>query len=765
MRKLIILFLAAGVAFAAPARSKLDAGSRARLRASSSPIEIVKTGKGAARAAARTAANIEDAPLRAFVTVEPGTTAQVLEDAGATVRSLRGNIALAEFPREALPTIEALPEVTGISLERALEQKLDRARSVTGVDRIHNGEELPQAYTGQGVVAGIVDGGFDPNHINFVNDDGTSRIGCFTYFRPTQQGEYVEERHKRDYIPKIDTEDDDNYHGTHTLGIMAGSYKGDLVAGIRKSAFAGETATVPNPYYGAATGADLAIAAGALSDYYIALGVDAILDYAYYDCNRSPAVVNLSLGSNVGPHDGSSTICRFLDAMAVQDPVIFCLAAGNEGELPIAINKTFTEDDKMLKSCLYPAIDMPNYTNVRYGQTYIYSDTSEPFEVQALIINRNRGVEAARIPLPPTDGGSIYWVSSADYQSADTDVISPQFAKWFTGYLGVGAEYDAVTGRYYAVLDYMTWDNPTGNAQGNYIIGFQVTGKAGQRIDVFCDGVYNNLDDYGIKGYSKGSPDGSISDVACGHNYVVVGSYNTRDDWASLDGGIYAYPTSFDEGKITTFSSYGTLYDGRTLPTVCAPGVAIISSSNEYYLDKYNAGDGERQAALTLNGRRYSWHQSAGTSMATPLMSGSIALWLEADPSLRYDDVLDIIRTTAVQDEYTATSGTPVQWGAGKFDAYAGIKEVLRRKQSGVGSVSADNDKRLMLTAAGERQYKLCYGGAPTFTASIYTIAGTLAKKVSGNDGEAFVDASDLGAGVYILSVDGTSACTRLLIK
>ncbi len=598
-----------------------------------------------------------------------------------------------------------------------------------------------------------------------MNEDGTSRIGSFTYFRPTQQGDYVQETHPRDYIPQIDTEDDENYHGTHTLGIMAGSYIGDLLSAVRKSAFAGETATIPNPYYGAATEADLAVACGALSDYYIALGVESILDYAYYECDRSPAVINLSLGSNVGPHDGSSTICRYLDAVTTQDAVIFCVAAGNEGELPIAINKTFTEDDKVLKSCLYPAVYMPNFANVRYGQTYIYSDSSEPFEVQALVINKSRGVEAARIPLPPTEGGSIYWVSSAEYQMSETDVISPQFAKWFTGYIGVGAEHDAETGRYYAVLDYMTWDNPSGNAQGNYIIGFQVTGSAGQRVDVFCDGVYNNLDDYGLNGFSKGTPDGSISDVACGRNYVVVGSYNTRDDWASLDSNIYGYQNTFEEGKITPFSSYGTLFDGRSLPTVCAPGAAIISSTNEYYLDKYNAGDSERQASLSLNGRRYSWHQSAGTSMATPLVSGSIALWLEADPTLRYADVLDIIRTTAVQDEHTATSGAPAQWGAGKFDAYAGLKEVLRRKQAGIGAVSADAENRLIVAPTAERAYKVCFGGADKFTASLYAASGTKVLAAAGVDGEAVIDASTLMPGVYILAIDGTPDSTRMLIK
>lgn len=744
--------------------AKTDLGSRARLRRASAPVELLPDGKGGGALKSRTART--EPVLRAFVTLAPGAEALDVEAAGATVRSSRGNIVLAEFPESVLEKLEAIDAVARVSLERPVAPKMNLARAAVGIDRIHAGTDLPQAYTGKGVIAGIVDGGFDPNHLNFKNADGTSRIGQFTFYRPTQSGDYVEEIYGRDYIPVIDTESDENYHGTHTLGILAGSYRGKVTAGIRGDGPAGEIVEIDNPYYGAATDADLALACGAFTDYHIAMGVETILNYAY--AQGKPAVVNLSLGSNIGPHDGSSTICQYLDLASTLDPVIFCLAAGNEGELPIALNKTFAEGDNVLRSCLQPAVEVPDKTNVRYGQTYIYSDSPEQFEVQMLAINRSRGVAAMRMPLPATDGASKYWVSSSEYQYDDTDVISEQFARYFTGYIGVGAEFDANTGRYYAVLDYMCWDNPAGNPEGNYIIGFQVTGKPGQRIDVFCDGVYNNLDDYGLSGYSKGMTDGTISDVACGDNYVVVGSYNTRPDWLSLDGGIYAYPKDMPAGKISDYTSYGRLFDGRERPTVCAPGAAIISSSNEYYLDRFLAGDESRQASVSDATRRYSWHQSAGTSMATPVVAGSIALWLEADPSLRYDDVLDIIAVTAVRDIDTETSGNSVQWGAGKFDAYAGLKEVLRRKNASLGNVAADADCRMVVKAEGDRVFRLCYGGAESFTVSVFTASGGKVLSVAGEAGEAVVDASSLPAGFYIFAVDGAPAATgatRVMVR
>ncbi len=767
MKKAIIFTLAASLAAGGFAQSKLDLGSRGLLRAGKAPVEFTKTSDGKTRVAAKTAA-AETPALRAFITVTDADRAsKALAEAGASIAGGRGAIIMAEFPETSLPAIEAIPEVKSIRLERTLDAKLDRAREATGIDKIHSGLDLPQAYTGKGVVCGIVDGGFDPNHINFLDENGTPRIGQFTYFRPTQSGDYVQEVHGRDYIHNIDTESDDTYHGTHTTGIMAGGYRGNLSVAVAKNAFEAEVNEMANPYYGVAYDADIAAAAGSMSDYHIALGVEDILNYAY--TAGKPSVVNLSLGSNVGPHDGSSTICQYLDAVSKEDRVVFCVSAGNEGDLPIALNKTFTADDNSVKTCLFPGTNMQGYPNLRYGQVYIYSNDSKPFEVQVIAVNKRRNGNVAwrGVLSGTTDGSTVskYWVSSSEYQSADNDVIDPQFGKWFTGYIGIGSEIDPQNKRSYAVIDYMCWDNTTGNASGNYIIGFQITGEDGQRVDIFCDGVYNNFSGYGFEGFAEGSTDGTISDVACGHNYVVVGSYNTRDDWGSIDGGIYGYQNMFESGKISDFSSYGTLYDGRKLPTVCAPGAAIISSSNEYCLDAERAGDEVRQAVLEKNGRKYSWHQSVGTSMSTPLVAGTIALWMEADPSLNYEDVIDIIRTTAVKDEAVTSHDKPVQWGAGKFDAYAGLKEVLRRAAAGIGNIAADTDSRLTVAAAGDRAFTATVNGCDSFSATLYSATGAVAGTYRAAAGEIRIDAAGLPAGVYFLKADAAAKAARILVK
>lgn len=756
MKKTFSILIIALAALSVSAEGKLDVGSRARLRAATSGLTMSRSGRGSVKAPVRKAASATTV-VRGFLTLAPGHDAAELEAIGVKVTSARGTSLLVEFDAALVAQLEAMDAVSKIVLESPLAPKMDRVRSVTHIDEIHSGSaNLPQAYTGKGIIAGIVDGGFDPNHLNFLNDKGVSRISNFCYYRPTQSGDYYEQIVGPDVIWDIDTESSETFHGTHTLGIMAGGYKGKVNAPDRLG-----SKEIDNPYYGIAYDADIALASGANTDYYVAMGMETILNYAYY--NKKRTVINLSLGNNTGPHDGTSALCGYIDGIVANDNAIVCISAGNEGNLPIAITKTFTATDKIISSCFtmlqeMSAEDAAAYPNIRAGATYVYSKDATQFDIQAIVVNKDRGAVAMRMPLPATTGASKYWATSAAY-AQDGDIISPQLAKWFNGYVGVGAQFDEVTGRYYAVIDAMLWDNATGNANGNYVLGFEITGHEGQRVDVYGDAQFNGFSSLGIEGFMDGQGNGTINDIATGKGTISVGSYNTRDRWTSLDGEVWGYDEGvLPAGEVSMFSSYGTLIDGRNCPAVCAPGAAVISSSNEYYLqDNGLTSPSVSQADFTANGRHYSWHQALGTSMAAPVVSGTVCLWLEADPTLTVFDVLDIIEKTAVKDDDVAKAADPVQWGAGKFDALAGLKEVLARKQSGICSPAAPgSDCRVLLTAQGEGMYEVSLPGAPAINADLYNLSGIMVASAKAEGSDAVLDASGVLPGIYVLSVNGT---------
>ena len=55
----------------------------------------------------------------------------------------------------------------------------DNSKEILGVNKVWNGIELPQAFRGNGVLAGVMDIGFDFTHPSFRNEDGSSRVIWF----------------------------------------------------------------------------------------------------------------------------------------------------------------------------------------------------------------------------------------------------------------------------------------------------------------------------------------------------------------------------------------------------------------------------------------------------------------------------------------------------------------------------------------------------------------------------------------------------------
>ncbi len=769
MKKLLTTLTLSALVAAPLSAQRLDAGSQARLRSLRSGYAHQVQPDGSRRMMKRVAAAAPT--VGGFLTLRPGYTVADLSDFNPEITRLAGGLLLCRVALSDVEAVAAHPAVASYRLERDVAPKMDRVRTLIGVDRLHAGEVLDHPYTGKGVLCSSVDGGFDPNHVNFRNPDGSSRIQNFTYFRPVQTGGYATENYGPDYMPNIDTENSTTFHGTHTLGIMAGGYKGNVTAGRmvsdgngRYSALVEED--VPNPYYGIACEADLATASGVSTDYYIALGVQEIMKYAEARQEQLgkpyPMVLNISMGSNVGPHDGSSMLSQYLDLATEESAnnMVVCIASGNEGDLPISLHHRFDGDDDAVQTGLRSYNTEPNeYPNVVAGQVYVYSDTDEPFELQALVYNKKRNSVSLRaVASGNPEGSQVYYCSSDEFVGYESDIVSPQLAQNFNGYLGVTGMLDTdESGRYFGVVDVMLWETPS-NA-GDYVILVQAKGKDGQRVDMYTDGGFFDLSDLGLadQGVKPGTTDGTIADTACGHNVVVVGSYNSRDAWASLDGSIYSYDL-FEGNRVSPFSSWGTLVDGRELPTVCAPGATVISSTNEYYLEDNGIGDDYLQAAVEADGRRHSWHQCVGTSMSTPVVSGAIALWKEADPTLTYTDVLDIIRKTAVKDaDVTADPTEAVKWGAGKFDAFAGMIEVLARQGiNSVADIAAEPGNALLMRQIGPKAYEFHVAGAAALNLDVYDMTGALVGNAAGPAADGVVyDASALMPGVYVVSANG----------
>ena len=117
--------------------------------------------------------------------------------------------------------------------------------------------------------------------------------------------------------------------------------------------------------------------------------------------------------------------------------------------------------------------------------------------------------------------------------------------------------------------------------------------------------------------------------------------------------------------------------DGIVKPDVLAPGSNIISSDSEfYYAQDSTANRNEIITFSQFEGKDYPWSFNSGTSMSTPVVAGTIALWLQAKPDLTPQDVMDVIRRTSCHPEEAADYPNN-DYGYGLIDGYRGLLDIL----------------------------------------------------------------------------------------
>ena len=120
--------------------------------------------------------------LSAVATLKEGAQCptEQLRQMGIQVRFVLGDMVALRIPADQLQRLEQVEEFSYVKADEIKQLANDEARKHTGVDQVNTDAVaksvgLPQAYTGKGVVLGIIDAGIDYNHAAFCNADGTTR--------------------------------------------------------------------------------------------------------------------------------------------------------------------------------------------------------------------------------------------------------------------------------------------------------------------------------------------------------------------------------------------------------------------------------------------------------------------------------------------------------------------------------------------------------------------------------------------------------------
>ena len=116
-----------------------------------------------------------------FVSCAPDADTKAIEAqlkaVGAKPQGTIGRYIMVSTPIDVMNKIAAIKDVTYISKGPSVCLKTLVSREVTGVNKVLQGTEgLPQAFTGKGVVVGVIDDGFDYQHSAFKDAEGNLRI-------------------------------------------------------------------------------------------------------------------------------------------------------------------------------------------------------------------------------------------------------------------------------------------------------------------------------------------------------------------------------------------------------------------------------------------------------------------------------------------------------------------------------------------------------------------------------------------------------------
>lgn len=592
--------------------------------------------------------------VNAFLIVTDEFDLTDFESRGFFINSKSNNIVTASIPVHQLNEVIEVKGISYVQIAEKADLQMDVARASTWVYRVHQGMQLPQSYHGNGVVIGIIDNGFDYTHPNFFDSTGINKIKRVweqnaTTGTPPNGLNYGRELKTQSTITSAQRDMTNVSHGTHVAGIAAGSGVGTLT-----------------DFAGVAPQSDLVLVSTKSTDIDIANGIAYIINYA--NSVNKPCVINVSFGHHKGPHDGTSLFDQYCDGILGPGKLLVG-AAGNDGLDPLYLSKTYTLTDTLILTCLkFNNGTSPNYNNGA-GTIDIWGVPNQNFWVAVNIWNANTSQFEDYTPYISANSNKIYNYTLYDKDPFKRDPLIVQ----------IGAEINSLNNKpRISVIVNNSQQDDAYRWVLLEIIGYNTQTKMWGGPDNVKT-IFTQLDySYPVVG---GSTNSTVREIGgTGKSIISVGAYTSKNSWEALNNSNQTADYYTENGAITPFSSKGPTADNRTKPDITAPGNVIVSSVSRFD-NNYKINSNSVVQSITNGTDNWLFATMAGTSMSCPIVTGILALWLQAYPHLTPIQAKQLLKDNAWTDSYTGTipSNGNNTWGWGKIDAHKGLLDLVTK--------------------------------------------------------------------------------------
>lgn len=586
---------------------------------------------------------------------------------------------------------------------------LDSAASIIHADKAWQGTALPQAFDGTGVVVGNVDVAQDYTHPTFRSTkDGRLRIvRAWDIFDIPEGQEFADKSPFPFGTFLTDTTEiklkgcsKDSYselHGTHTAGIASGSGWGTAFRGIAPE----------SDIYMASTPVDTNLdllpkeIRENLSDALYTLQFQNIFSYA--DSVHKPCVINFSIGGDQDMTNEDSLFNAYLNSI-IGPGHIFVASAGNSGKtscsyLPKGKNDT-TVGGKI--STKENSIELN--VSTQHKLTLRIRDISKPNDP-----NYVQDIALDLLPHNTESKSGLKWNQSTTFTKENV--------------------LDSLGITVYAGLDGFNSDNVgydifirNGKKEiKDYPYSIELIGENAEAEAFIQGGQLLAEESLNLKG---ALPGGNIVSPGSLPNTICVGATAYRTSYINTSGQTMTSNQGTD-GELANYSSIGPTLHGLIKPDISAPGTNISSSRNSFLNE---ASYKERNTAtVDFGNKKYHYISISGTSMATPVVTGTIALWLQADPTLTKERIIEIFSKTSKHNDPTLSYPNN-QYGYGEIDAYKGLLEVLNI--SNVEGLSTTMLSKATVRPAANRTINITFDAEQTapVTCRLYSTSGALLK-------------------------------------